>query len=158
MALWGGLEVLGVLGVPSRPRVMGLCLARGGVYDGAMEDHQRKHLMRKVFAPSRMKEAAESTEVAVSVKFNTVEIRREIHNSGVCYLALEMAKTGERPVRQEGGKIVWEQMSEAAHIDMVKFIVRKVLPDIKEVESAVDRKALDRWAEVIAAEAEPVEG
>lgn len=126
------------------------------VYYAVMEDFQRKHLMRKVFAPSRMKGA--STEVAVSVKFNTVEIRREIHNSGVCYLALEMAKTGERPVRGEGGKITWEPLSEAAHIDMLKFMVRKVLPDLKEVESTVDKKALDRWAEVIAADAEPVEG
>ena len=73
-----------------------------------------------------------------------------------------MAVTGRRPVMhdetdEQGKRIIeWEDMSEAAHVDMVKFIVQKVLPNAKEYDSKEDRAALDKWADVIAADAEPV--
>ena len=92
-------------------------------------------------------------------RLNATELRRTIHESGVAILAIEMAKTGRRPIEydEETGKFTWEEMSEAAHIDMIKFIVKKVLPDSKDLHTA-DEKSLDKWASIIAAEAEPVEG
>lgn len=87
------------------------------------------------------------------------EIKREIHDSGLCYVAIEMAKTGRRPVlNEETNKIVMEVMSEAAHIDMIKFIVKKVLPDSKERETVDDKRAHDHWAKVIDAEDAKADG
>lgn len=89
-------------------------------------------------------------------RLSAVEIRTAIHDSGIAYVALEMAKTGRRPVyEEESEEIVWEDMSEAAHVDMIKFIVKKILPDSQD-RSTVEEKSLDKWAAVIAAEAEPV--
>lgn len=90
-------------------------------------------------------------------RLNAAELRTTIHDSGIAYLAIEMAKTGRRPTSydEETGKFIYEQMSEAAHIDMIKFIVKKILPDAKEI-ATVDQKSLDHWAGVISAEAEAV--
>lgn len=90
-------------------------------------------------------------------RLDAAELRREIHNSGICYLAIEMAKTGRRPVLDvDSGKIVMETMSEAAHVDLIKFIARKVLPDAKEIPTVDEKAALDKWTAVIAADAEVV--
>lgn len=87
----------------------------------------------------------------VDNRLGTAELKREIHNSGVCYLALEMAKTGRRPVYdEESDKVVMEVMSEAAHIDIIKFIVKKVLSDAKEIPSTDEKAAHDKWAEISA--------
>lgn len=95
--------------------------------------------------------------VRSSIRLTAVQLKQEIHDSGICHVVLEMAKTGKRPIFREG-KVEWEEMSEAAHIDILKFMVKKVLADAKEYDSVEDRKALDRWADVIAADAEPVKG
>ncbi len=100
--------------------------------------------------------------ISASVRLTAVQLKQEINDSGICHVAIEMAKTGRRPVFVEGkdgepDSVEWQDMSEASHIDMVKFIVKKVLPDAKEYDSVEDRKALDRWADVIAAEVVPVE-
>lgn len=92
---------------------------------------------------------------SAGVRLTTVQLKREIHDSGICYVAIEMAKTGKRPIMVDG-KAEWEDLSEAGHIDMIKFIVKKVLPDAKEYDAKEDRAQLDRWADIIAAE--PVEG
>ena len=101
-----------------------------------------------------MRAARKSTAMTnVGTRFEVAELKKIIHKSGVCLIAIEMAKTGKRPVwDRELKKVVMEDMSEAAHIDMLKFIVRKVLPDIKEIETVDDKKALDAWAAVIEAE------
>lgn len=101
--------------------------------------------------------------VSAGVRLTAVQLKQEIHDSGVCHVAIEMAKTGRRPMFHAGedgepDSVTWEEMSEAAHIDMIKFIVKKVLPDAKEYDSVDDRKALDKWASVIEAEVHPVEG
>lgn len=86
-------------------------------------------------------------------RLDAAELRREIHNSGICYLAIEMAKTGRRPVYdEESDQVVMEIMSEAAHIDLIKFIARKVLPDAKYIPTVDEKANLDRWAAVIEAE------
>lgn len=90
-----------------------------------------------------------------SIHLSAVQIKQQIHESGICYLAIQMAQTGKRPIAKkdgESGDIEWQEMSEAAHVDMIKFMVKKVLPDAKEYDSSDDRKALDKWAAVIAAE------
>lgn len=95
--------------------------------------------------------------VSAGVRLTAVQLKQQIHDSGICHVAIEMAKTGKRPVLQEGtDNVVWEDLSEMAHVDMIKFIVRKVLPDAKEYDSTEDRKALDRWADVIAVDAKAV--
>lgn len=98
--------------------------------------------------------------VRSGLRLTAVQLKQEIHDSGICHVALEMATRGKRPIVREdddGESVVeWEDLSEAAHVDMIKFIVKKVLPDAKEYDSVDDRKALDRWASVIAAEAEPI--
>ena len=99
--------------------------------------------------------------VSAGVRLTTVQLKTEIHESGICHVAIEMAVTGKRPIlHEEGGEriIEWEDMSEAAHLDMVKFIVRKVLPDAKEYDSKEDRASLDKWADVIAAESQAIKG
>lgn len=94
--------------------------------------------------------------VGAAVRLTAVQLKAEIHDSGICNVALEMAIKGKRPVfhKDEDGKevIQWEELSEGAHIDMIKFIVKKVLPDAKEYDSVDDRKALDKWADLIESE------
>ena len=69
-----------------------------------------------------------------------------------------MAKTGRRPVYdEESGEIVMEVMSETAHLEMIKFIARKVLPDAKDAPELDEKAALDRWAAVIAADSREVD-
>ena len=94
----------------------------------------------------------------VDNRLDATELRREIHQSGVCYLAIEMAKTGRRPVYDEKtGKVVLETMSEAAHVDLIKFLTNKVLPAALKDVSTIDEKAAhDRWAAIIAADSVPV--
>lgn len=95
--------------------------------------------------------------VSAGVRLTAVQLKQEINDSGICHVVLKMAKSGKRPILQDDDKtVVWEEMSEAAHIDILKFMVKKVLPDAKEYDSVDDRKALDKWAAVI--EAVPVEG
>ena len=105
-----------------------------------------------------LRAAKKSTAITnAGTRFEVAELKKLIHKSGICLIAIEMAKTGKRPVwDRELREVVMEDMSEAAHIDMLKFIVRKVLPDIKEIETVDDKKALDAWAAVI--EAEEVKG
>lgn len=116
-------------------------------YDGDMAD---------ALIASPIKESA--GVVRAGNRLTAVQLKQEIHDSGICHVALEMAKTGKRPMLQEDGEVIWEELSEAGHVDIIKFMVKKVLPDAKEYDSVDDRKALDRWASVIAAEAEPTEG
>ena len=86
-------------------------------------------------------------------RLDAAELRREIHSSGICYLAIEMAKTGRRPVYDdESDEVKMEVMSEAAHVDLIKFIARKVLPDAKDIPTIDEKAALDRWAAVIEAD------
>lgn len=86
-------------------------------------------------------------------RLEMAEIKKLIHESGVCMLAIEMAQTGQRPVLDpESGEIVKEQMSEASHVEMVKFMVGKVISNAKEQETTDDKQALDAWAEVIRVE------
>ncbi len=86
-------------------------------------------------------------------RLEVAEIKKLIHDSGVCRVAVEMARTGLRPVfDDESEKVVMEPMSEAAHVEMVKFIANKVLPNAKDHETVDDKKAIDAWAEVIQAE------
>lgn len=110
---------------------------------------QRQHAAAIVSDPSALSNASSHLSV--------IQIKEQIHESGICYLAVEMAKTGKRPmfIRSEDGEpdiIEWQEMSEAAHIDMIKFIVRKVLPDAKDVQIADKKASLDRWEAVIAAD------
>ena len=91
-------------------------------------------------------------------RLNAAELRTTMHYSGIAYLAIKMAQTGRRPVcHSDSEEVIWEEMSEAAHVDMIKFIVKKILPDAKEI-ATVDQKSLDHWASVIASEAEAVKG
>lgn len=86
-------------------------------------------------------------------RMEMAEVKKLIHDSNVCALAIEMAQTGYRPVLDlETGEIVKEQMSEASHVEMIKFIVAKVIPNAKEQESTDDKQALDAWSKVIEAE------
>ena len=92
-----------------------------------------------------------------SVHMSVNEVKQQIHESRICYLAIKMAQTGKRPIFTEDidGEpeiVKWQEMSEAAHIDMIKFIVRKVLPDAKEVVIADKKASLDHWAGIIAAD------
>ena len=102
--------------------------------------------------------ARKSTAITnAGTRLEVAEVKKKIHESGICLIAIEMARTGKRPVwDEELKKVIMEDMSEAAHIDMIKFIVKKVIPDAKEIEVADDRKALDLWAAVW--EAEEVKG
>lgn len=88
-----------------------------------------------------------------SNRLNVSEVKRLIHDSGICLVAIKMAETGRRPVFNEKKNILeWEEMSEAAHVDMIKFVTNKVIPNAKEQETTEDKKALDAWAHVIEAE------
>lgn len=87
-----------------------------------------------------------------SVHLSVSEVKQQIHESGICYVAVEMAKTGRRPVLDEDGVVKWVDMSEAAHIDMIKFIVKKVLADAKDVAIIEKKASLDKWEAVIAAD------
>lgn len=84
--------------------------------------------------------------VSAGIRLTTVQLKKEIQDSGLCHVALEMAKTGKRQVMAKDGSVVFEELSEAAHIDMIKFIVRKVLPDAKEYDSQDDRDHVAKWA------------
>jgi hypothetical protein len=120
----------------------------GGVYDGDMAD---------ALLATPIKESAGL--VRAGNRLTAVQLKQEIHDSGVCRVVIEMAKTGHRPVwNEQSGEVEMEVMSEAGHIDILKFIVKKVLPDAKEYDSIDDRKALDKWANVINAVPVPVEG
>ncbi|KKL92245.1 hypothetical protein LCGC14_1886630 [marine sediment metagenome] len=82
-------------------------------------------------------------------RLDSAELRREIHKSGICYLAIEMAKTGRRPVyNEESDEIEMEVMSEAAHVDLIKFIARKVLPDAREIPTVEEKATHDRWTAI----------
>lgn len=112
------------------------------VYAWGMPRSQIQTTVRK---SSAITNAANRLEIA--------EVKKLIHDSNVCHVAIEMAKTGLRPVwDEESSRVVMEQMSEAGHVEMIKFIVKKVLPDAKEIETTDDKQALDAWAEVIARE------
>lgn len=105
----------------------------------------RSQIQTTVRKSSAITNAANRLEVA--------EVKKLIHDSNVCHMAIEMAKTGLRPVwDEESSSVIMEQMSEAGHVEMIKFIVKKVLPDAKEIETTDDKQALDAWAEVIARE------
>lgn len=86
-------------------------------------------------------------------RLNAAELRKEIHKSGVCYLAIQMARSGQRPVLDEKtGDILMETLSEAAHIDLIKFLTGKVLPNAKEIPTADERASIDKWSNVIEAD------
>ncbi len=110
---------------------------------------QRQHAAAIVSDPSVLTNA--------SVHLSVAEVKQQIHESGICYAAIEMAETGKRPlvIRGENGEpdsVEWEDLSEAAHVDMIKFIVKKVLPDAKDVQIADKKASHDYWEAVIAAD------
>ncbi len=85
----------------------------------------------------------------VDNRLSVTELRREIHDSKVCYLAIEMARTGRRPVYDaKKKKMVLENLSEAAHIDVIKFLANKVLANAKEAPTADEKAAHDKWAAI----------
>ena len=89
-------------------------------------------------------------------RLDASQLRREIHQSGICHVVLEMAKTGKRPMLREDEdgteSVVWEEMSEAAHVDVIKFMVRKVLPDAKYIPTVDEKAAHDKWTAIIDAD------
>lgn len=86
-------------------------------------------------------------------RMEMAEVKKLIHDSGVCLLAIKMAQAGVRPVADpETGEITEQPLSEAAHVDMVKFMVAKVIPNAKEMETTDDIEAHAYWASVIEAD------
>ena len=91
-------------------------------------------------------------EANLGNRLSVAELKSAIHDSGIAYIAIEMAKSGKRPLYdQESDTVTWEELSEAAHVDMIKFIVKKVLPDSRDYPT-VEEQSLDKWANIIAAE------
>lgn len=86
-------------------------------------------------------------------RLELAEVKKLIHESKICYMAIEIAQTGRRPhYDEETEQVVMVSLSEAAHIEMIKFVVKKVLPDAQEHESVDDKESHAHWAEIIEAE------
>lgn len=104
----------------------------------------------------RPTQAAKTISTSLTNSANRLEIaemKKLILDSHVCALAIEMAQTGYRPVLDpETGEVVKEAMSEASHVDMIKFVVSKVIANAKNQEVVDDVEAHAKWASVIAAD------
>lgn len=91
----------------------------------------------------------------ISPQISVVVMKKHILNENVLMEALQIAKTGTRPLRNNRGDAVldddgietWERVSAKDQIDVLKLLINKVLPNAKDVETTDDTHA--KWLGVI---------
>ncbi len=94
----------------------------------------------------------------VSVRESIAKLKKSVLDAEVFEELLFVAKTGNiRRQKYEDGKPISDapeivEIDEASQLDILKFLLNKVVPNARATEDTGDAEQLQKWAEIIQGE------